>query len=280
VRILVTGAGGRLGKAVVDELLGRGWEVGAVDRAVPADHRPEVGWRQVELGDVGQVAGAMAGCQGVVHLGAIPVPYRHPDEFVFANNTQATFAVLQAASLLELRRIVIASSISALGPSWSPTPSTPLYAPVDEWHPLRPADAYGLSKQVDEQTAAMVQRRTGISVAALRFAWIATAEEATGMAARLAQHPAEATRTLWSYVDIRDAAAACRLALEAEIGFEAFNVIASDSLSETPTEELIRRHAPDTEIRRPIQGTDSAYSIDKARRLLDYEPRYSWRRPG
>jgi nucleoside-diphosphate-sugar epimerase len=279
VRILVTGAGGRLGRAVVDELLSCGRDVVAVDR-VPFDARPDVSRRQVDLSNVGQVVGAMAGCQGVVHLGAIPVPYSHPDEVVFANNTQATFAVLQAAGLLQVGRVVIASSISALGPSWSPMPSSPLYAPVDEWHPLRPAEAYGLSKQVDEQTAAMFHRRTGVSVAALRFTWIASLEEAAAAAVRLEKDPAEGMRTLWSWVEVRDAAAACRLALDVELGFEAINVIAADSLSETPTEELIRRHAPNTEIRRPIEGTATAFSIDKARRLLDYTPRHTWRRAG
>jgi UDP-glucose 4-epimerase len=177
-----------------------------------------------------------------------------------------------------VRRAVIASSISALGPSFSPEPTTPLYAPVDEDHPLLGADPYGLSKEVDERTAAMFHRRFGLSVAALRFSFVARPDEVGESAARVRRNPAGSTRTLWSYVDIRDAAAAARLALEADgLTFEVFNITAADTLSDIPTAELLREFAPSVEIRRPMPGNASAYSIEKARRMLGYEPAHSWR---
>jgi UDP-glucose 4-epimerase len=95
---------------------------------------------------------------------------------------------------------------------------------------------------------------------------------------RIRRNAAGSSRTLWSYVDIRDAAAATRLALEADgLGFEVFNVTAADTLSEIPTEELLREFAPSVEIRQPIPGNASAYSIEKARRVLGYEPAHTWR---
>ena len=85
-------------------------------------------------------------------------------------------------------------------------------------------------------------------------------------------------RAPWGDVDVRDAAMACRLALEAEgLGFAAVNVTAADTLVEVPTEELIRRFAPATELRRAIPGTAAAFSLDRTRRLLGYEPRHTWR---
>jgi nucleoside-diphosphate-sugar epimerase len=277
-RVLVTGASGKLGQAVVADLLAHGYEVVGADRVTLALNRPEVRFAEIELSDVGQVAGAMSGAQAVIHLGAIPGPNRHPDEVVFGNNTQATFAVLQAARLVGVRRAVIASSISALGPSFSPEPTTPLYAPVDEDHPLLGADAYALSKEVGERTAAMFHRRAGIAVAALRFTWIATPEEVVESVARLRRNPTAGSRTLWSYVDIRDAAAAARLGLEvAGLEFEVFNVTAADTLSDIPTETLLRDFAPAVQIRQPIRGNASAYSIEKARLMFGYEPTRSWR---
>jgi nucleoside-diphosphate-sugar epimerase len=277
-RILVTGATGRLGQVVVEDLVAHEYEVIGVDRRPSSLQRPEVRFAEIELGDVGQVAAAMSGSQAVIHLGAIPTPNRHPDEVVFANNTRATFAVLQAARLLGVRKAVIASSISALGPSFSPEPTTPLYAPVDEDHPLLGADPYALSKEVDERTAAMFHRRVGMAVAALRFTGVIKPDDLAEAAARVRRNPAASIRTLWSYVDIRDAALATRLALEAAgLTFEVFNVTAADTLSDIPTEKLLRDYAPSLEIRQPILGNASAYSIEKARRMLGYEPAHSWR---
>ena len=286
-RVLVTGASGRLGQAVIEELLAHDYEVVGADLASPP--RGEVArsaggaqrafeFAQIELGDVGQVTAAMSGAHAVIHLGAIPGPNKHADEVVFANNTRATFAVLQAARLVGVDRAVIASSIAALGPSFSPEPTTPLYAPVDEEHPLLGADAYALSKEVDEHTGAMFHRRAGMALAALRFTYIGRPDEIIESAARLKQNPAAGCRTLWSYVDIRDAAAAARLAVEAAgLTFEVFNVTASDTLSDIPTEKLLLEFAPSVEIRQPIPGNASAYSIEKARRMLGYEPAHSWR---
>jgi nucleoside-diphosphate-sugar epimerase len=277
-RILVTGASGKLGQAVVEELVAHDYDVVGADRRPSPVQRPGVRFAEVELGDVGQVTGAMSGAQAVIHLGAIPGPNRHADEVVFTNNTRATFAVLQAARLLGVRKAVIASSISALGPSFSPEATAPLYAPVDEDHPMLGADPYALSKEVGERTAAMFHRRAGMAIAVLRFTLIGSQEELAGSAARVRRNPGGSSRTLWSYVDIRDAAAATRLALEAAgLAFEVFNVAAADTLSDIPTEKLLRDHAPSVAVRQPIPGHTSAYSIEKARRVLGYEPVHSWR---
>lgn len=283
MRILVTGGSGKLGQAVVQELLAHGHSVVNADQRPPATHSAEARYVQTVLTDVGQVAGAMVGCDGVIHLGAIPHPYAHPDEVVFTNNVIATFATLQAASLLGVTKAVIASSISALGTAYAPDNHLPLYAPVDEAHPLLVKDCYGLSKEVDERTSEMFHRRTGMQVIALRFHWVATAEEARARATELAADPGldALWRLLWGYVEIRDAAAACRLALEANgLGFEPVNVVAADTLSELPTEELIRTYAPAIELRAPLPGTTGGFALEKGRRLLGWEPQHTWRNRG
>lgn len=283
-RVLVTGGSGRLGQAVVRELVENGYEAVAVDRVRPRDPLPN-GARFVEtdLGDVGQVAGAGAGCHAVIHLGAIPAPYAHADEVVFRNNTGATFAVFQAASLLGIRRVAFASSVSAYGNAWAKDAFPPLYVPVDETHPMLNHDPYGLSKEVDERTAEMFSRRDRMSVAALRFHWIATREEQVASAAQNRVEPewTESIRGMWGYVDLGDAARACRLAIEAcrnrSFGFEAFNIVAADTLIDGSTEPMVREHAPATEIRAALPGNAGAYDITKAKRLLGWEPLHSSR---
>ncbi len=74
-------------------------------------------------------------------------------------------------------------------------------------------------------------------------------------------------------MDVRDAARACRLGVEAEgLGFAAVNIVAADTLRDEPTEDLIRRYCPGVELREPLPGTAGAWSIAKARRLLGYAP--------
>lgn len=283
MRVVVTGGSGRLGQWVVRDLLLHGHEVVNIDRRRPSpgvvpDDSPRPPFREVDLSNVGQVAGALFGSDAVVHLGAIPAPYRHPDEVVFGNNTGSTFAVLQAASIVGLRKAVIASSISIIGAAYAVHPFKLSYAPADEEHPLLGQDAYALSKEADERTAQMFHRRTGISVLAMRFHWVSLPGEAAARASQSSENPGPSAHQLWGYVDVRDAAQACRLGIETDgLGFEIFNVTAADTLIEQPTEEAIRQYAPETEIRRPLQGTESGWSIEKARRLLGYDPKHSWR---
>lgn len=283
-RILVTGASGRLGGAVIAELLAHGFDPVGADRVRPdgggVHGSPVV---ELDLGDVGEVAGAMRGCVAVIHLGAIPSPYGHADEVVFRNNTSATFAVLQAASLLGIRAAAIASSGSAYGTAWAKRRFAPAHAPIDETLPLLNHDPYGLSKEVDERTAAMFCRRDGMSIAALRFHWIATRDEqlAAVPGHRQRETRLEGTRGFWGYVDLRDAARACRLAIEVArdrpFGFEPFNIVAADTLMEAPTEPMIRELAPETEIRASIAGNAAAWDTSKAERLLGWVAKHSWR---
>lgn len=279
MRVLVTGASGRVGRATAKELTEHGHEVVGVDRVPPATPLPGR-FVQVDLREVGQVAYAMQGCAAVVHLGAIVSPYRNPDELVFANNTQATYCALQAASLLGVKRAAIASSISSYGHDWAPEVSTYAWAPVDESYPQRPKDPYGLGKLVDEQTARMFCDRDGMTIAAFRFTWISRASEFQNVAAalRLVPDRPDSVRRLWTYVEVRDAARACRLAIEAApFGFAAMNITAADTLLDLPTEEAIRRYAAETEIRSALPGGRTPFVLDRARRLIGWEPRHSWR---
>jgi nucleoside-diphosphate-sugar epimerase len=284
-RILVTGGSGRLGSQVVTELLEHGYEVVSIDRVRPTQRLPQgASFVLTDLSDVGQIAFGMKGCDAVIHLGAIPSPYSNPDEVVFGNNTGATFAVLQAASLLGIKRAAIASSVSGYGMAWSKMRFFAKYVPLDEAHPMLNHDAYGLSKEVDERTAQMFARRDGMSVACMRFHLIATREE---LLSRFVDHLvtgeslAEGARGFWGYVDVRDAARSLRLAIEVArerpYGFEPFNIIANDTLLDRPTEKAIRDAAPETEIRAPLEGFASAFDISKAKRILGWEPRHSWR---
>jgi nucleoside-diphosphate-sugar epimerase len=229
------------------------------------------------MGDLGEVIGAAAGCDYLIHLAAIPSPYRHSDEFVFLNNVGATFNALQAAMIVGIKRAIIASSASAYGMAWARPTFPPLYAPLDEDHPFIVRDPYALSKETDERTAEMFVRRCGMTILAFRYHWIALPGEARRRATDPTIPPTTGATNLWGYTDIRDAARACRVGLEAELtGFAAFNIIANDTLRPEPTEQLLRAHVPTTELRSPLPGNTSAWSSARARDLLGFVPAHSW----
>ncbi|HTW07090.1 MAG TPA: NAD(P)-dependent oxidoreductase [Acidimicrobiales bacterium] len=283
MRVLVTGARGRIGRHVVDQLVARGDEVVAIDRAPLGEQAvPEgVTAHQVDLLEIERTRSLSAGCDALVHLAAIPSPRQDVAEEVFRVNVVSTFNVLQAFTDAGGGRAVLASSLSALGMSWGPRVFSPLYAPVDEEHPLFPADAYGLSKEVTERTGEMFHRRAGTTVVMLRFPGVFDAVRRAERIAALRRDPGTEVdvRELWAYIYHDDVASAFVLGVHADIsGCEVVNVGAADTLCEVATVELLRRYHPTTEIRAAIEGTAPVWSIEKARRLLGFTPRHSWRR--
>lgn len=280
--VVVTGAAGRMGRAVVAYLVAAGVPVRGVDRCGPPGWLPPgVEWCQVELTDPDPVGAVLSGADAMVHLAAIHKPGRYRPEVVFANNTQATFAVLHTAAQLGLRRVVVASSGTVSGIAFAPQEIPHPYYPIDEDYPLAPRDAYSLSKQVSEQICAMLHRATEMSIVVLRFPLIGTAAQIRKYVDRLAVDPAAGRRYAWAYLDVRDAATACRAALDADgIGFEIIGVAAADTLSELPSEDLARRYSPSTEIRHRLPGVSSMWNVRKAARVLGWCPQHSWRDPG
>ena len=278
MRVLVTGGSGRLGSWVGRDLRDHGYEVVSVDRRFPATTEPGIHYREVAMDDLGQVVGAATGCDALVHLAAIPAPYRHSDEFVFLNNVGATYNALQAAMIVGIKRAIIASSASAYGMAWARPTFPPLYAPLDEDHSFIVRDPYALSKETDERTAEMFVRRCGMTVLAYRYHWIALPGEAKRRASDPSVAPTDGATNLWGYTDIRDAVRACRVGLEADVtGFVALNIIADDTLRPEPTEELLRTYLPTTELRSPVPGNASAWSNTRAREVLGFAPEHSWR---
>ncbi|MFC4615922.1 NAD-dependent epimerase/dehydratase family protein [Cellulomonas algicola] len=278
-RVVVTGGSGKLGRAVVEDLAAHGYEVVNVDVAPPPPGQPAL-FTRVDLTDLGQVTEALTGIddryQGVdavVHLAAIPAPGLIPSGATFANNVVATHHVFSAARRAGIRDVVWASSETVLG---LPFDTPPPYAPVDEESPVRPESTYSLGKAVEEEMARHFTRwDPSAKLIGLRFSNVMVDEDYPAFRDFTAQ---SRRWNLWGYIDARDGAQAVRLALESDLtGFEAFIIAAPDTVLDTPSAELLAAEFPDVELRRPVEGRETLLSIDKARRLLGYEPTHTWR---
>jgi nucleoside-diphosphate-sugar epimerase len=273
-RVYVTGANGLAGKAVVRELRERDYDVVATDIATTFGEDDVL---RADLTDYGQAVEALTGVAAVVHLANIPAPGLTTPAVTFNANMAMNFNVFAAAAALHVSRVVWASSETTLG---LPFDVPPRYVPVDEDHYPVPTSTYALSKVAAETIAGQIAQWSGIPFVALRFSNIWSADWYDELP-DFWDDPRKRKWNLWGYVDDRDVALACRLALEADeaavAGSQSFIIAAADTMMNRPSADLLASVFPDVALTGPITEFGTLLSIDRARRLLGYEPRHSWR---
>lgn len=196
----------------------------------------------------------------------------------FQNNVMSTFNILEAAAGLGIKKAVIASSESSYGIVFSRQQLVPQYVPIDEDHPQLPEDCYGLSKIVAEKTADMINRRCGMQVVSFRIGNVITPEMYINFS-EFIHEPKMRRVILWSYIDARDIASACRLAVEADgLGSVALNLAADDTSMDIKNSELMKMEFPEVkDIRVPLDNYHTLLSNEKAKKVLDWQPVHCWR---
>ncbi len=281
-KIIVTGGSGKAGRVVVRDLLERGHRVVNVDRVPsPESDSPDAPapFLPADLTDFGQTlealsaAEVMPGADAVVHLAAIPSPVHATPDVVFRTNVTSTHTVLAAAARLGFERVVWASSETTLG---LPFERRPDYAPVDEAH-VYPESSYALSKVLGEEMARQFNRWTGIPILGLRFSNIMVRKDYEDFPS-FQDDPSLRRWNLWGYVDESHVVQSVRAALEADIsGAESFNIAAADTVMRRPSRDLMAECFPGVRVDPSVTGNDTLIDIAKARRLLGYDPEFSWR---
>jgi len=279
--VAVTGSSGKLGRHVVRDLQDHGYRVVALDR-VPDPGSPAAAAVRVDLTDHGQVLEALTGVDGrhdgvdaVVHLAAIPAPGLATNATTFANNITATYNVFAAARTAGIRNIVWASSETVLG---LPFDTPPPYIPVDEEYPVRPESTYSLVKSLEEEMARHFTRWVpDLKMIGLRFSNVMDPDDYARFPGFDAD-PALRQWNLWGYIDGRDGAQAVRLALEHRAaGVDVFVIANADTVMSRRSADLAAEVYPGVSVTRELGEHETMLSIDKARRVLGFEPRHSWR---
>jgi nucleoside-diphosphate-sugar epimerase len=286
--VIVTGGSGKAGRPAIRELLKHGYQVMNVDAAAPAEQLCH--FMKTDLNDLGQAVDALRLAAGtidrrrasigepsaVIHLAGIPAPGLAPDATIFQNNMMTTYNVFSAAIRAGIERVVWASSETVYGLPFTRTP--PVFAPVTEDHPLAPESGYALAKTLCEKMASEVNRwNPGTRFVGLRISNIFEEKDYEQIPSFWAD-PTRRKWNLWSWVDSRDVAQACRLGLEADVaGADNFTIAAADTLMKTPSRELIASVFPGVPVDPKLGPFDTLLSIEKARRVLGYSPRHTWR---
>ena len=290
MRIFFTGGSGKAGHHVAPFLAAQGHQVTNAD-LTPLGHDGIADLR-VDLTDLGQTYSALAGAarqseldlpavppyDAVVHFAAVPAILLSPDATTYATNVLSTYHVLEAATRLGIRKVVLASSETTYGVCFAQGERRPEYVPVDEEHPTVPEDSYAMSKVAGETTARSFQARSGADVYGLRINNVIEPHEYAELFPAFLADAALRRRNLFAYIDTRDLGQFVQRCLETDgLGYQVFNVANADMSVAATTEEVRERFYPGVELRRPMGRDETFYSIEKARILLGYAPQHSWR---
>ncbi len=291
MRVFFTGGTGKAGRHVVPYLIGQGHRVTNFD-LVPLEAEG-VHNLQGDVTDAGQVASALTMPSGwddledgkgvmpydaVVHFAAIPRPMLRTDTETYRINTLGTYNVIEAALALGIRKVIFASSETTYGICFADGERKPDYIPVDEEHPTLPGDAYAMSKVCNEATARCFQHRSRADIYGLRINNVIEPHEYAEMFPGFVAEPALRRRNIFAYIDARDLGrmVECCLATDG-LGYEVFNVANAEPSVDLTSAEIAERFYGGVPMMREMGERETFYSIEKARRMLGYEPQVAWR---
>ncbi|TFD44709.1 NAD(P)-dependent oxidoreductase [Cryobacterium sp. TMT1-2-1] len=282
MKVLITGAHGKVGRAATQALLDAGHDVLATDLTRPGFERRAEGtarYQMADLTDAGEAFAVVSGVDAVVHVAAIPEPTGNPAHVVFRTNLMATFNVLEAAVRFGVKRFVNISSETVPGFFFPERDFLPDYAPVDEEHPAHPQDPYALSKHFGEQLMNAAVERSDIRCISLRPSWVQNEGNYEQNLGPQVRDAAVLSPNLWSYIDVYDLADAIVLATEADLpGHEVFYIASPDNVGGRDFGEILHKYYGDTIELRPTDRPDaSGISSAKAQRMLGWTPKRSWR---
>ena len=290
-KIVFTGGSGKAGRHVVQHLVEHGYQVLNLDTKTLDN--PAVRTLITDITDSGQVFNALTSTlelhefapdlrapkiDAVVHFAAIPRIMITPDNEVFRVNTMGTYNVIEAATKLGIRKVIIASSETTYGLVFANQPRDPKYLPLDEDYPVDPMDSYALSKICNERTAHAFAQRDGSDIYAIRIGNVIEPHEYANFP-KFFENPEGRKRITWSYIDARDLGQIVRLAIEKDgLGFQIINAANDDCSSDMPTAELLRRFYPSVRVTRELGEFETLLSNRKAREVLGFVEQHNWRR--
>lgn len=214
----------------------------------------------------------------VVHFAAVSRIMIGTDAECFRQNTISTYNVLEAATKLGIRKVIMASSETTYGVCFAAGEVLPDYVPVDEDHPTVPHDSYAMSKVCNEATARSFQARTGADIYALRINNVIEPHEYAENFPAFVADASLRRRNIFAYIDARDLGQMVNCCLATDgLGYQVFNVANDDSSVTLSADKVCAQFYPGVPVRGSMADTDTFYSNDKAKRMVGFAPQFGWR---
>jgi nucleoside-diphosphate-sugar epimerase len=295
VKVLVTGASGKLGPFVIRELIDAGHEVVLFSRRPVAE---EFSHLSLILGDINNYEDCrkamQGGIQAIQHLAAQPWPVDHPQmraeaaglgipfDATMRANILGVYYPLMAAVEQKVKIFVMTGSNCALGHGYriSQRPFPLKYLPVDEDHPSDVEDSYSYTKHSAEELLASFSRAYGMRTYTLRSAHICDEQERQRMA-ESAQPLSGWSEWMYGWVGSEDVACAQRLLMESAYdiqptGFYYCNADDTDLLE--PSIEVLEKFKPEyLPLVKDLPGHASFLSNKRLQQVVGWQHRTSWR---
>jgi len=299
MKILITGASGKLGAFIIRDLAAAGYEdLVLMSRRKPAETFSAYPWLEGDLTDFAACQRAVQGVDVIQHIGAQPWPTDHPHlrarveeqgipfDTTFKTNMLGTYYLMQAAAEAGVKTVVMAGSNCALGHGYriSDTPFPYQALPIDEMHPCYPEDSYSLSKRSGEDLLASYTRAYGIRTYVTRISGICPPERRQQMAETV--KPVEGwSPWMWCWVGSEDVASAHRLLMEAAMdpvtdlpAHDVYYLNADDTSVLEPSVALVERFKPDLlPLVTGMTGHQSFFSNHKLKQAVGWQHKISWR---
>ncbi|TVY52509.1 dTDP-D-glucose 4,6-dehydratase [Lachnellula cervina] len=288
-RIVFTGGSGKAGRHVIPYLVSQGHQVLNLDLIPFPDPSAAVYTLKTDLTDSGQVFNALTSHFDMSGYASGPVPgapdvvihFAVPDSELFQANVRSTYNVVEAASKLGVKKIIIASSETVYGVCFAQGDAQYHSFPLEEDYDVDPEDSYALSKICGEKTARAFARRFKSDIYALRIGNVIEPHEYERDFPAFIEDPASRKRNAWSYIDARDLGQICDLAIEKSgLGFQVFNatndtITIKDNLT---TKKFLEKECPGTKFTREMGANEAPLSNRKIREVLGFKDVHDWRK--
>ncbi|MEM7472203.1 MAG: NAD(P)-dependent oxidoreductase [Pseudomonadota bacterium] len=290
MRVFFTGGSGKAGKWAIRHLQEQGHRVVNVDKTPSGLDCSEL---LIDLCDAGQVFGAMSQFMApaeldegtgvptydaVVHFAAVPRVMIGTDGECFRQNTLSTYNVIEAAVKLKIPKVIFASSETTYAICFADGELKPDFVPIDETHPTVPHDSYAMSKICNEMTAKSFQARTGSDIYGLRINNVIEPHEYAEMFPAFMENPALRRRNIFAYIDARDLGHMVECCLKTDgLGYDIFNVSNDDMSVALTSDEVAERFYQGVERHSEMAPSETFYSNKKAKALVGFRPKHSWR---